>query len=303
VQAVDNVVNMRFFRDVFPSLTRSGRRLDMFFEIRANLKRHHVRLLREAGVTRVQPGIESLDNHVLGLMRKGTTALENVQVLKWCKEYGVCASWNLLYGFPGEQREDYQRTLQLLPAIRFLDPPTACGPIRLDRFSPYFRAPDKYGLVNLRPLPAYRYIYPFDEQSLHRIAYYFDFDYEPRVDPQGYADNVIAYVNEWQQHPESGTLESTVRADGKLILVDSRSRTVRGQAALGGMDRATYEYCDEVRPIEAIMRHLRQVYPKRQFTETHVRKFLDSLVRHRWMLCYDDHYLSLALRQGSLHKS
>ena len=300
VQAVDNVVNMRFFRDVFPSLARSGRRLELFFEIRANLKRHHVRLLREAGVTLVQPGIESLNNRVLGLMGKGTTTLQNVQVLKWCKEYGVGASWNLLYGFPGEQREDYRRTLQFLPAIRFLDAPIACGPIRLDRFSPYFCAPEAYGLVNVRPLSVYKYLYPFEEPALQRIAYYFDFDYEPRVDPRGYADDVIAYVNEWQQHPESGTLEFMVRADGKLMLVDSRSRTVRGQAVLGGMDRTTYEYCDEARPFDMIVQHLRQQYPRRPFTKSHVRKFLDSLVRRQWMLCDDNHYLSLAIRRRAL---
>jgi ribosomal peptide maturation radical SAM protein 1 len=303
VQAVDNVVNMRFFREVFPSLRRSGRRLDLFFEIRANLKRHHVRLLQEAGVTRVQPGIESLNNRVLRLMRKGTTALQNVQVLKWCKEYGVGASWNLLYGFPGEQRPDYSRTLQLLPAIRFLDPPTACGPIRLDRFSPYFREPKKYGLVNLRPLSAYRHIYPFNEPSLHRIAYYFDFDYEPRVDPRGHADDVIAYVNTWQHRPESGTLESVVRSDGKLMLVDSRSGRLRDGATLDGMDRTTYEYCDEMRSLKMVVGHLRRRYPKRRFSEMHVRKFLDSLVRHGWMLCYENDYLSLALRRPPVYKN
>ena len=300
VQAVDNVVDMRFFRDVFPSLTQERRQLDMFFEIRANLKRRHVRLLRQAGVTRVQPGVESLNNHVLRVMQKGTTALQNIQVLKWCKEYNIEASWNLLYGFPGEQRQDYLRTLQLLPAIRFLGPPIACGPIRMDRFSPYFCAPEKYGLVNVRPLSVYRYIYPFDEPSLRRIAYYFDFDYEPSVDPRGYADDVIAYVDAWQQRPDSGTLESMTRADGKLVLLDSRPEAVRDQAILGGMDRTTYEFCDEMRQFEEIVRNLRQRYPDRPFEKMHVQKFLDSLVRFRWMLCDEDCYLSLALRRPSL---
>ena len=45
---------------------------------------------------RIQPGIESLSDHVLKLMRKGTTALQNIQLLKWCREYGVQPEWNLL---------------------------------------------------------------------------------------------------------------------------------------------------------------------------------------------------------------
>ena len=36
-------------------------------------------------------------------MRKGVTAIQNVQLLKWCFEYDVEPSWNILYGFPGER--------------------------------------------------------------------------------------------------------------------------------------------------------------------------------------------------------
>lgn len=89
-------------------------------------------------------GIESLSDRLLLHMRKGTTALRNIQLLKWCRQYGIEVDWNLLYGFPGETREDYDRMMELLPAIRFLPPPGACGPLRLDRFSLYFADPEVY---------------------------------------------------------------------------------------------------------------------------------------------------------------
>src|SRR5262249_53544738 len=148
----------------------------------------------------------SLSDHVLQRMRKGTTALRNIQLLKWCKEYNIAVDWNILYGFPGETREDYAAMLHLLPSIRFLQPPTACGPLRLDRFSPYYNAPAAFGFINVRPMAPYKYLYPFDDESLHRIAYYFDYDYEPGVDPTGYAALVVAYVEAWQREPERGAL-------------------------------------------------------------------------------------------------
>ena len=77
--------------------------------MKANLTREQVRLLADAGVRHIQPGIESLSDHVLALMKKGVTGLRNVQLLKWCKEYGIEVDWNILYGFPGETREDYRR--------------------------------------------------------------------------------------------------------------------------------------------------------------------------------------------------
>ena len=116
-------------------------------------------------------------------MRKGTTGLRNIQLLKWAKEYNVTAEWNLLYGFPGETEADYDEILQMLPALKFLNPPCAVGPIRLDRFSPYFDSPEEFGLVNLRPMPSYNYLYPFKKETLKRIVYYYEFDYATGENP------------------------------------------------------------------------------------------------------------------------
>ena len=81
-------------------------------------------------------------------------------------------------GFPARPGKTTTRYLEVLPAIRFLPPPGACGPLRLDRFSPYFADPQSFGLRDLRPVSAYRYLYDVTAASLAKIAYYFDFDYE-----------------------------------------------------------------------------------------------------------------------------
>jgi len=223
VEVVDNILDMKYFTDMLPALARGGRSVQLFYEVKANLTRKQVRILSEAGVNRIQPGIESLSDHVLRLMRKGTTALRNIQLLKWCQEYSITPEWNILYGFPGETEQDYVDTLKLLRAIRFLKPPTACGPVRLDRFSPYYDSPADFGLVNVRPIITYKYLYPFAEENLRRVAYYFDYDYKPGVDPTGHAAEVIEYVEAWRREPERGTLSSIVRPDGTLVLVDTRS--------------------------------------------------------------------------------
>src|SRR2546422_6943648 len=89
VQVVDNILEMSYFADLLPELTRSRMRLELFYETKANLKKDQVRLLRDAQVTRIQPGIESFSDPVLTLMRKGVSWLQNVQLLKWCKQFGV----------------------------------------------------------------------------------------------------------------------------------------------------------------------------------------------------------------------
>jgi ribosomal peptide maturation radical SAM protein 1 len=303
VEAVDNILDMKYFNDMLPALARSRRSLQLFYEVKANLSRQQIRLLRDAGVYRIQPGIESMSDHILKLMRKGTTALRNIQLLKWCAEDNITAEWNILYGFPGETAEDYERMLELLPAIRHLRPPTACGPVRLDRFSPYYNAPAEFGLKNVRPMAAYKYLYPFDAESLQRIAYYFDYDYEAGVDPTGYAAQVIEYANEWRRDTETGTLYSVRRPDGTIALIDTRAGTLLPQLLLSGLEQAAYDYCDEIRSARSIGQHLRWMFPETEFNDNQVREFLDSLVANQLMATDGENYLSLAVQARPLQPS
>ncbi len=302
VEAVDNILDMKYFTELLPELARAGLGAQIFYEVKANLTRRHLRLLKDAGVHRIQPGIESLNDHVLSLMRKGTTGLRNIQLLKWCKEYEITVEWNLLYGFPGETLEDYAETLRLLPLIRHLNPPTACGPLRLDRFSPYHEAQTSFGLVNVRPLSTYQHLYPFEESSLRRIAYYFDFDYAPGIDPRGFADEVVRYAEQWKRAPELGTLTAMRRPDGGLALADTRAGATATALTLHDREQAAYEYCDEAHSVAAVTRYLRESFPDRPTQEKHVRSFLDAAVSRKLMARANDHYVNLAIATEPLRR-
>ena len=295
VEAVDNILDMSYFHQMLPAVAQAGLGVQIFYEVKANLTREHLRLMRDAGVNRIQPGIESLSDHILRLMRKGTTALQNIQLLKWCREYGITAEWNLLYGFPGETREDYERMLELLRAIRFLRPPTACGPVRVDRFSPYHKTPEQFGMINLRPLAAYEHLYPFGSESLKNIAYYFDFDYAPAADPRGFAADVFRYTAEWRRQPEPGCPTAVERPDGALVLLDTRSDRVLPELVLTGLEKVAYEYCDEHHSAGGVTKYLHSQFPETPFTEHQVAAFLDSMVANRLMVSDGAQYLSLAI--------
>jgi len=300
VENVDNILDMRYFQDFLPSVAAARPGLQLFYEVKANLLRRHVKLLADAGVNRIQPGIESMNDHVLALMRKGTTALQNIQLLKWCREYGVAAEWNLLYGFPGETRDDYREMRQLLPEIRFLGPPSACGPLRLDRFSPYFDRPEEFGLCNVRPLTSYRYLYPFGTESLRNIAYYCDFDYVSDRNPRGFSDDVIQYVQECQRNRETGVLTAARRSDGQLMLNDTRVLATASSVVLGGPEQAAYEFCDRAHNLTAIHSHLSRRCAAVSLDVQRLRAFLDSAVANHLMIRHGDKYLSMAIAGGEL---
>jgi magnesium-protoporphyrin IX monomethyl ester (oxidative) cyclase len=173
IQFVDNILDMSYFETVLPELARSGGAYSLFYEIKSNLKRAQVRLLADAGVRWVQPGIESLDDNVLRLIGKGNSTLMNLQLLKWSSEFGIDAAWNMLCGIPGERDEWYREMAEWIPAVFHLQPPTGLVRVRYDRFSPYHMRPLDFGLT-LRPSKAYTYVYPFPQESLMRMAYSFE---------------------------------------------------------------------------------------------------------------------------------
>jgi magnesium-protoporphyrin IX monomethyl ester (oxidative) cyclase len=171
LSCVDNIVPQNYLQEVFPLLeTPPG--MSIFYEVKADLSESDLQVLSAARVNLIQPGIESLATSTLKLMRKGTTAFTNVQLLVNCELYGVSPSWNLLVGFPGEGGEVYDGYLAAIPSLLHFMPPTGAYPVRFDRYSPYFVQAEEYGL-RLVPLDWYAFTYPFGDEVMDDLAYYF----------------------------------------------------------------------------------------------------------------------------------
>lgn len=177
IAMVDNILDMKYFKTVIPELAKQDLGLKLFYEVKANINFEQLVLLKKAGILEIQPGIESFSDNVLQLMDKGVKAVQNIRLLKWCKELGIKVFWNIIWGFPGETEEDYLDMVDYIDALNHFDPPDGFGKIRMDRFSPNYESPEKHGFTKVAPVPAYKYIYDLDNSALGRIAYYFSFDY------------------------------------------------------------------------------------------------------------------------------
>ena len=159
--------------------------MSLFYEVKADLSAADVQSMSRARITSMQPGIESLATSTLKLMRKGSTAFQNLRLLKYCVTYAVFPHWNFLLGFPGEKAEVYQKYLQDLPLLKHLPPPGLTYRVRFDRYSPYFNQAEEYGL-DLEPFDFYALTYPFSPTSLANFASFF-------VDRNEHADYIANY--------------------------------------------------------------------------------------------------------------
>ncbi len=171
LHSVDNILPTEYPEKVFPAL-ETPENASLFYEVKASLSEEAFAALSRARVHTVQPGIEALSTSTLKLMRKGTSAFQNLVFLKNCLKYGIKPEWNLLIGFPDEEEDVFRKYIEDIPALRHLPPPGGAFPVRFDRFSPYFTGSKQWGL-ELRPYDFYNLAYPFPQSVIDNIAYYF----------------------------------------------------------------------------------------------------------------------------------
>ena len=170
IEFVDNIIAKDYFDSFLPLIEDED--LTMFYETKADFSESNAEQFYKSGVRFIQPGIESLNDEVLKLMRKGTSTAVNIECLRLCREYGLWPAWTIISDFPGENEKSYRETTAIIPKIVHLQPPNGMVTVRFDRFSPYHDNPDQWGL-NLVPIDSYQFIYPPIDGGHSDIAYFF----------------------------------------------------------------------------------------------------------------------------------
>lgn len=118
---VDNIMPHRFFKTLLPQLAEEmDDEVSVFYEQKSNITLEKALLLKRARVNRIQPGIEAINTNILKLMRKGVSARQNLNLLRYGRSLGIHIEWNLLARFPGDRQLDYKQTEELIHLISHL---------------------------------------------------------------------------------------------------------------------------------------------------------------------------------------
>ncbi|MEW6368323.1 MAG: RiPP maturation radical SAM C-methyltransferase [Acidobacteriota bacterium] len=300
---VDNVMDPRHMETLFPLLKADDvtRKCRFFYETKSNLEPRHLKALREAGVTWIQPGIESLNTGLLTLMNKGSQAWQNIQLLKSCLRYGVRPVWHVLYGFPMDRDVWYQEMADLMPLLQHLPPPTSFLPVQLERFSAYHSNPERFGL-KLVPLRYYSCLYPLEPREMEQLAYFFDdertaeFVLNPMfafLDGNG-LDAVRIAFREWKESwrpQESRPVLSVVERDASLLVHDTRKIAVEQSHELHGLRREVYSAADSGPMRESMTKKL----AAQGIAAERIEEAIRELIQLRLAVEIDGRVLSLAV--------
>jgi ribosomal peptide maturation radical SAM protein 1 len=297
---------MSYFKTVIPRLAEHSNGRTIFWETKANLKRGQVEMLAKARVIWIQPGIESLDSRVLKIMDKGVQGSQNVQLLKWCREFGIRVSWNFLWGFPAEDDDWYFELAEKLFLLEHLQPPRIILRLRYDRYSVYQARAAEYGL-NLKPLPFMFLTYPVSDREMTDLTYYFgaeenDGSKRDPVTGRPGVQSLYKAVHKWKKRfwtrlPPILTIEDDGR---RLEILDTRSCAVDTVTILEGLDRAVYLACDEGPALPKLPSILEKNYGI-STTAAEVERSVANLRGRSLIIDIDNRLIALAVR-GALPK-
>jgi ribosomal peptide maturation radical SAM protein 1 len=295
--AADNNIPPGYFRDFLPQAARcpSLKNATLFYEIRSDIGRKEIQALSGAGVTIIQPGIETLSTHILQCMKKGVTALDNIYLLKLCRIFCITPMWNFLIRVPGESAEDYKEMMELIPAIVHLHPPTGhVRMVQLHRFSPYFREKGTY-VENMSAQGWYRGLFPDDRIDLMRVAYYFDADWKNTFG-SGYecytelVHVVESWISAWRTFGHLPGLSYDVLETGTLELADTRFGK-QGLWKLDEEEALVYRFIDDPKSIKEI----EELTAGCGMDRDRIRGMLDEFITNGLALKDSGKYLGLAI--------
>ncbi len=114
---------------------------------------------------------------------------------------------------------------------------------------------DRVGLRDVRPNASYREFYPFQDDVVAKLAYYFHYDYADQPDPSAYLGNLVAAVEGW--HAEVGTAAFLSSSQPDCVeLIDTRRCASEPYVRLSGADAALYTACVHGANLGALTRSL-----------------------------------------------
>ena len=294
VSFMDNLMPHRDLTGLFEKVAGLGKDLRLFAEIRATASLDELSAMAHSGMYEVQVGVEALSSRLLRKIRKGTSAIQNLEIMKNCESPSLpTLNSNLILEFPGSDQLDVDETLANMEfALPFR--PLKGIPFWLGYGSPVWHDPKAYGIKRTHNHPFYAKLFPPEVlQGLILLL-------------QGYHGGLMHQKRLWrpvkqrldkwkttyaQLHQSPGSEPILSYQDGGdfLIIRERRYGADDMTHRLKGTSRKIYLFCEKNRPMSQILAD----FPG--FGEEKVLPFLSMMVDKRLMFREGERYLSLAV--------
>ena len=293
VSIVDNVLPAKSAEDVFKSVSRLNKDINFFAEIRANSTETDLKIMSQAGMQELQIGIEALSTSLLKKLHKGTSTIQNLEIMRNCEALGIVNTSNLILQFPGSDEQDVAETLRNLEFALPFRPLQAVN-FWLGLGSPVALNPSAYGIQSTYNHPNWSRLFPPEvtrKLAFMIRAYRGDRGYQKKI-----WRPVRQEVASWRKTYTALQQQSDItpilsfRDGGDFMIITQRQHQADDiKHRLVGTSRLIYLFCLRHRSLKKI----RSRFPK--FAEDQIVAFLKMMIAKRLMFEENENYLSLAV--------
>jgi ribosomal peptide maturation radical SAM protein 1 len=301
VSFMDNLLPPTGLNALFREIAGLSKDFRLFSEIRAKTSLGVLRSMGDAGMRQVQVGIESLSSSLLKKLNKGTTAMDNLEIMKHCEAQGLPnLTGNLILCFPSSEEQDVAETLRNLDfAMPFR--PLKGIPFWLGYWSPVWRMYRHYGIRRVRNHSYYRHLFPPEilrNLTLMIQGYEGAVRFQQRLwkpvreklEQWSKTYNLLHAIEESPNEIGWNPILSYFDGGDFMIIRQRRHGAYDMTHRLQGTSRRIYLFCETQRSMEEIL----SAFPG--FGEEKVRPFLRMMVDKGLMFHEADRYLTLAVR-------
>jgi ribosomal peptide maturation radical SAM protein 1 len=301
VSFVDSILPPKNIKALFQGIARLGKDLRLFAEIRATTSLEELKAMGYAGMTEVQVGIEALSTSLLKKLNKGTTVIENLEIMKNCEASSLpTLEANLIIQFPGSDEKDVEETLANLEFARPFRPLKAI-PFWLGYGSPVWEDPARFGIKKIHNHSLYsRFFPPKVVQGL--ILMFQDARGGRKVQEQLWrpVERAVKAWNKAYASLHSGAKSKPILSHldgGDILMIFERRYGAEDMThRLTGASREIYLFCEQHRSTGEIVGRFAGLGEKK------VLPFLNMMVGKKLMFREGERYLSLAVpMRGFMH--
>jgi ribosomal peptide maturation radical SAM protein 1 len=288
----DNMLPHRELDHFFEEAADMKLDFSFFGEIRAGTDPGKLRRYRRGGLHSVQVGIEALSSSLLLRMRKGTTVMDNVAMMKHCCASDIILQGNIITEFPSTTGDEIEETLLNLEFVLPYQPLDSAS-FFLGYGSPVHCRPREHGIRAVTAHPKNRMLFPKPYlKGLLIAGYRGDRQLQQRL-WRPVRDKIQAWQDFHRTRSGKNTAALSYRDGGDYLFIQQE---LPGKEPLihrlRGTSRTIYLFCEEPKTVEDICRFLPSLDPQT------LEQFIGQLCSKRLMFREQDRVLSLAVHGG-----
>ena len=305
-QVIGCTLPQKNYKQLCEKITELNRDYIFYIESRAGqLKLEEYTLLKNAGFTNIQTGIEAFSSNYLKKINKGVRLIDNIAALKFCKENNIKNSYNLIIDYPNEENKDFKETEQNIRLFKqYLDPP------QISKFvvgygSKIYENPEKFNIEKIEHKIIDTIMYP-PEILANNFCFFYSFKRKEESEENNWNKLVTDWKNDFETRAISGVKRNTTvdklifyYVDGGCFvkIYDKRFNNQVKIYVLDKNEREVFLSCKNVVSLKKIISELNNISEKR------IREILKSFIQIGIVFKEEEWYLSLPLEYNCVFKN